>query len=170
MTSCFHVIGPMVLCPLYFKPASAQRNGRKHCNRILLNAKNQVLFLGCALGAKSAIYDYLIFVLVVDLEDVLAAQAMCLFASLTDTQQYQHLLSKPHSSFCLRSKIIYNEPIPGRPKPQLQLTSICTSRHTQPAPLCVFAQLVHGPTHLYMSQPLLGDECPPTCSTGTLAG
>jgi len=28
----------------------------------------------------------------------------------------------------------------------------------------------HGPACLYMSQPLLSDECPTTCSTGSLAG
>jgi len=42
------------------------------------------------------------------------------------------------------------------------------SRHAQPAPLC--AQPAHGPTRLYVSLSLLSDECPPTCSTGSLAG
>ena len=54
-----------------------------------------------------------------------------------------------------------NWPIPGRPKPQLQLTSICMSRHAQPAPLCACAQPAHGPARLYVFQPFLGDECPP---------
>jgi len=60
------------------------------------------------------------------------------------------------------------QPIPGRPKPQLQLTSISMYRHTQPVPLC--AQPADGPARLYVSQPLLSDECPPTCSIGSLAG
>ena len=44
------------------------------------------------------------------------------------------------------------------------------SRHAQPSPLC--AQRTHRPARLYMyvSRPLLSDECPPTYSTGSLAG
>jgi len=53
------------------------------------------------------------------------------------------------------------------PEPQLQLTSISMSRHAQPAPVC--AQPAHEPTRRYVSQPLLSDECPPTCSTGSQA-
>jgi len=66
-------------------------------------------------------------------------------------------------------RIKVNQSIPGRPKLQLQLTSIFMSRHAQPAPLCAYAQPEHGPARLYMSQPLLSDECPLTCSTNNLA-
>ena len=64
--------------------------------------------------------------------------------------------------------IISYWPIPDRPKRQLQLTSISMTRHAQPAPLC--AQPAHGPARIYVSRVLLSDECPPTCSTGSLAG
>jgi len=43
-----------------------------------------------------------------------------------------------------------DQTIPGCLRPQLQLTSICMSHHTQPAPLC--AQPAHGPACLYVSQ------------------
>ena len=59
-------------------------------------------------------------------------------------------------------------PISGRPKPRLQLASICMTRHTQPVPLCV--QPSHKPARQYVAQQLLSNECPPTCSTGSLAG
>ena len=42
--------------------------------------------------------------------------------------------------------------------------------HFLPRPaLCACAQLARGPAHPYVSQPLLSDEFPPTCSTGSLA-
>ena len=58
--------------------------------------------------------------------------------------------------------------IPGRPKPQLQLTSICVLCHPSQR-LCVHVHSWHmGPHASYVSQPLLSDECPPTSSTGRL--
>jgi len=45
--------------------------------------------------------------------------------------------------------------------------------HVSPRPAsasnCACAQPAHGPARLYVSQPLLSDECPPTYSTGSLA-
>ena len=45
--------------------------------------------------------------------------------------------------------------------------------HVSPRPAsasCACPQPTHEPARLYVSQPLLSDECPPTCSTGSLAG
>ena len=50
----------------------------------------------------------------------------------------------------------------GHPSPCLATPSHCQCL------LC--AQPAHGPARLHVYQPLLSDECPPTCSTGSLAG
>jgi len=73
----------------------------------------------------------------------------------------------PSASVCTQPSTLLHSQYPVA-RAQLQPTPMSRHVHAQPAPLC--AQPAHGPARLYVSQPLLGDERPPTCSTGSLAG